>query len=529
MAAVAVVEGDPVSSIKTDLSRSLLIEEFVRNGEGHLSKDGVLLVKTGAYTGRAAKDKYIVRNEASEDIIDWGDVNQPLSEEKYSGLRQLVMQHMDQRVTYVQHLSVGADPAWVMPLMVRTCHAYQSLFAKTLFRPPVEKQDRLDGLDGFSVFCAPDVHADPERDGTRGKPFIVINYKVREVLIGGTRYSGEIKKSIFTVMNTLLPMRGVMTMHAAANVGERGDSAVIFGLSGTGKTTLSSDPQRRLVGDDEHGWSDEGIFNFEGGCYAKAIRLSPNAEPQIWDACHAFGTILENVDYDESVRAVDFDSDAITENTRAAYSLSRVPGSVESGRAASPSAIVMLACDAFGVLPPVARLSPEQAMYYFLSGYTAKVAGTETGVTEPTTTFSTCFGQPFMALRPTVYAELLADRIRMSKASCYLINTGWWKGPYGSGERMPIALSRAIVTAAVTGVLKDVPARPDPLFGFLVPEAIPGVSSSAGFGSIVQRDSWPDGDRYDEQSKRLARLFVQNFTKYSGSVADVARSSGPSM
>lgn len=529
MAVQAAAEGDSVSSVKTDLSRSLLIEEFVRNGEGHLSKDGALLVKTGTYTGRAAKDKYIVRNEASEANIDWGEVNQPLSEEHYVGLRRRVMQHMDERVTYVQHLSVGADPEWAMPLMVRTCHAYQSLFAKTLFRPPLDKKQRPVGLEGFSVFCAPDVHADPERDGTRGKPFIVINYKSREVIIGGTRYSGEIKKSVFTVMNTLLPKRGVMTMHAAANVGERGDSAVFFGLSGTGKTTLSSDPQRRLVGDDEHGWSDKGIFNFEGGCYAKAIRLSPRAEPQIWDACHAYGTILENVHYDESVRNVDFDSDAITENTRAAYPLSRVPGFVESGRAASPTAIVMLACDAFGVLPPVARLSPEQAMYYFLSGYTAKVAGTEAGVTEPTTTFSACFGQPFMALRPTVYAELLAEKIRMSKASCYLINTGWWKGPYGSGERMPIALSRAIVTAAVTGALKDVPARPDPLFGFLVPEAIPGLSSAAGLSSIVQRDSWPDTGRYDEQSKRLAGLFVQNFTKYSGSVADLARGSGPQM
>lgn len=518
-----------MSSVKTDLSRSLLIEEFVRNGEGHLSKDGALLVKTGTYTGRAAKDKYIVRNDASEEIIDWGDVNQPMSEERYESLHKLVMKHMNGRLTYVQNLSVGADPEHAMPLMVKTCHAYQSLFAKTLFRPALGANTASNGLQGFSLYCAPDVEANPDQHGTRGKPFIAINFKTREVLIGGTRYSGEIKKSIFTVMNTLLPMRGVMTMHAAANVGECGDSAIFFGLSGTGKTTLSSDPSRRLVGDDEHGWSENGIFNFEGGCYAKAIRLSPHAEPQIWDACHAYGTILENVDYDESVRTVNFDSDAITENTRAAYPLSRVPGFVSSGCATAPQAIVMLACDAFGVLPPVAQLTPEQAMYYFLSGYTAKVAGTEAGVTEPTTTFSACFGQPFMALRPTVYAGLLADKIRSAQSACYLINTGWWKGPYGSGERMPIALSRAIVTAAVSGALGQVPSKPDPLFGFMVPESIPGLSSNTGLRTIVQRDSWPDTGRYDEQSKKLAGLFVENFAKYAGTVADQARGSGPRM
>ncbi len=512
--------------VKTNLTRSQLIEEFVRNQEGELSADGALLVNTGSLTGRAAKDKYIVRNAASEEIVDWGPVNQEMSEDSFQRLRTKVKEQLEKDSCYVQELSVGADSEFSMPLVVKTSLAYQSLFACTMFRPAISSSGRL---QPFTVMCAPLAEANPETDGTRSRTFVAINFQSREVVIGGTQYSGEIKKSVFTVMNTLLPQLGVMTMHAAANVGANGDSAVFFGLSGTGKTTLSSDPERRLVGDDEHGWSDAGLFNFEGGCYAKAIRLSPTAEPQIWNACHSYGTIIENAVYDKRQRTVDFDSDAITENTRAAYSLDRIPHFVETGRAEAPQAVIMLACDAFGVLPPVARLSPEQAMYYFLSGYTAKVAGTEAGITEPTTTFSACFGQPFMTMKPTVYAELLAQRMKRSGSACYLVNTGWWKGPYGRGERMPIEISRAIVSAAVSGSLADVKTSTDPLFGFEVPQVIPGLSSVVPESGMDQRSGWSEPSAYDEQAQKLAGLFVENFTKYDGVAAANARSFGPRM
>jgi phosphoenolpyruvate carboxykinase (ATP) len=508
--------------IKRNLTRSQLVEEFVRNEEGQLSADGALIVRTGAYTGRAAKDKYIVKNDASADV-DWGDVNRPMDDEDFSRLKAKIIRYLESHVCYEQNLSVGADQEYAMPLVVRTSLASQSLFALTLFRPPLQRAQENPELAPFTIYAAPEVTADPERDGTRSEVFVTLNFRTREVLIGGTQYSGEIKKSVFTIMNTLLPRLGVMTMHAAANVGSDGDAAVFFGLSGTGKTTLSSDPERFLVGDDEHGWSDKGIFNFEGGCYAKAIRLSPKAEPQIWKACHSYATIIENVMFDPGTRAIDFDSDAITENTRAAYDLSRIPGSVPSGVAGAPRAVVMLACDAFGVLPPVAKLTPDQAMYYFLSGYTAKVAGTEAGVTEPTTTFSACFGQPFMTLKPTVYAELLARQISRTGSQCYLVNTGWWKGGYGQGERMPIALSRAIVAAAVDGRLAEVPCRMDPMFGFQVPEVIPGIEGVA----LDQRQGWSSGDAYDTQCKKLAGLFAANFGKHAGAIADRARGVGP--
>jgi phosphoenolpyruvate carboxykinase (ATP) len=509
--------------IKRNLTRSQLIEEALRNEEGLLSNDGALLVRTGTHTGRAAKDKFIVKNDASSDV-DWGDVNRPMEETDFQRLKGKILRYLETHTCYEQALSVGADPKYAMPLVVRTSLASQSLFARTLFRGPLKVPQDKPELAPFTIYAVPEVFADPEADGTRSDVFIALNFRTREVLIGGTQYAGEIKKSVFTIMNTLLPRLGIMTMHAAANVGVDGDSAIFFGLSGTGKTTLSSDPARCLVGDDEHGWSDEGIFNFEGGCYAKAIRLSAKAEPQIWQACHSYGTLIENVMFDLVTRSIDFDADTITENTRAAYALDRIPHSVASGTAGAPKAIVMLACDAFGVLPPVARLTPEQAMYYFLSGYTAKVAGTETGITEPTTTFSACFGQPFMTLKPTVYAELLARQISRNGSECYLVNTGWWKGPYGQGERMPIAVSRAIVSAAVDGSLASVPCRLDPTFGFRVPEVVPGLESTV----LDQRASWPDAARYDAQCTKLAGLFSANFSKHDGPVASRAREAGPS-
>lgn len=510
------------AKVLRNLTRSQLIEEFVKNHEGDLSKDGALLVRTGEFTGRAAKDKYIVRNSASESVVDWGEVNQSISPECFDGLKKKVLSCLKSKGSYVQDLSVGADPEFALPLEVHTTHAHQSLFAKSLFRPRLDVEANL---PPFSVFCAPEVVADPAVDGTRSSTFVVLNFETREVVIGGTKYSGEIKKSVFTIMNTILPQMGVMTMHAAANVGEQGDCAIFFGLSGTGKTTLSSDPNRRLVGDDEHGWSDRGVFNFEGGCYAKAIKLSKTAEPQIWQACHSYGTIIENVVYDEHTRLIDFDSAAITENTRAAYPLDCIPNSVQSGQASAPRAIIMLACDAYGVLPPVAKLNSQQAMYYFLSGYTAKVAGTEAGITEPTTTFSACFGQPFMTMKPTVYANLLAERIEKSGSECYLVNTGWWKGPFGVGERMPINISRAIVSAAIDGSLSKVESAVDPIFGFDVPVQIPGLEM-AGSG-LSQMQSWSSAAAYEDQSKKLAGLFSENFLRYSGSEADRARMSGP--
>lgn len=509
--------------IKANFSRSELIEEFIRNREGVLSEDGALLIRTGNCTGRSAKDKYIVRNAASDAFVDWGDVNRPLEEKSFENLKRKILAYFETQNCYEQILSVGADPDYALPLVVRTSLAAHSLFAKTLFRPPVETASKRSELAPFSIYSAPQVTADPATDGTRSGVFIAINFATREILIGGSHYAGEMKKSVFTVMNSILPQLGIMTMHAAANVGENGDSAIFFGLSGTGKTTLSSDPDRRLVGDDEHGWSDNGIFNFEGGCYAKAIKLSAQAEPQIWNACHSYGTLIENVIYDEKSRRIDFNSDAITENTRAAYALDRIPNFVSTGQAQSPNTIIMLACDAFGVLPPVAKLTPEQAMYYFLSGYTAKVAGTETGITEPTTTFSSCFGQPFMTHKPTVYAELLANRIRKTGSRCYLVNTGWWKGPYGEGERMPIALSRAIIAAAMNGELEKVERTVDPVFGFEVPSFVPGFRE---FG-VAQRSSWSSPGRYDEFAQRLAGLFVDNFSRFTGSIAEKARAVGP--
>lgn len=507
---------------KKNLTLSQLVEEFVRNEEGLLSQDGALMVRTGAHTGRAAKDKFIVKNEASADI-DWGEVNRPIDEADFGRLKAKVARYLEAHTCYEQTLSVGADPEYAMPLIVRTSRASHSLFARTLFRGPLTQPQDKPELAPFTIYAVPEVTATPDTDGTRSDVFIALNFRTREVLIGGTQYAGEIKKSVFTIMNTLLPRLGVMTMHAAANVAaDDSDSAVFFGLSGTGKTTLSSDPTRRLVGDDEHGWSDKGIFNFEGGCYAKAIRLSPKAEPQIWQACHAYGTILENVMFDPVTRSIDFDADTITENTRAAYALERIPHAVMSGVAKAPRAVIMLACDAFGVLPPVARLTADQAMYYFLSGYTAKVAGTETGVTEPTTTFSACFGQPFMTLKPTVYAELLARQIGRNMSDCYLVNTGWWKGGYGEGERMPIALSRAIIAAALDGRLASVPCRRDPVFGFSVPETLPGLEASV----LDQRSGWSDPARFDSQCAKLAHLFAANFARHSGPIAERARQAG---
>lgn len=511
--------------IHKNLTAIQLIEKSLRHHETHLSADGALVAISGKFTGRAAKDKYIVRDDSTEHLVDWGPVNQPINTKQFEQLKNKVLNVLESDESFSLDLSVGADPRYAMPLIVRTEHAYQALFAWTMFRDPLPSYTDHKLLQPFNIYAAPSAHADADEDGTNSETFIAINFATREVVIGGTKYCGEIKKSVFTVMNYYLPQMDIMTMHASANTGESERSAVFFGLSGTGKTTLSADASRHLIGDDEHGWSDNGVFNFEGGCYAKAIKLSPKAEPEIWAACHSFGTLLENVIMDENTRQIDFDSAKITENTRAAYKISCIPNHHPEGTGGQPNAIVMLACDAFGVLPPVAKLTPEQAMFYFLSGYTAKVAGTEAGVTEPQSTFSACFGAPFMALHPTRYAELLAERIKKYDVDCYLVNTGWWQGPYGVGERMPIYVSRRIVNAAISGELAQVEFETDPVFGFQIPKALEGIESA----HLKMRNTWQDKAAYDEQERKLAGMFLENFKKYADKVSEPVRTAGPNI
>lgn len=497
-----------------------LIELSLSAGHTKLSQDGALVRQTGTFTGRAAKDKFILKDELTTEGVEWGKVNQPIDRKTYQKLRERVLNFLKERETHVVDVSVGAHKAYSQNIKVHCEMPHQALFAKTMFR---EWQKEITEAP-IQVYAAPSVKAHPKDDGTNSEAFILMDLSNREIVIGGSGYSGEIKKSVFSAMNYLLPEKGVLPMHAAANVGQDGRGAIFFGLSGTGKTTLSSDSSRKLIGDDEHGWGDDGIFNFEGGCYAKAIRLSQKAEPEIWDACHSFGTLLENVVMEDSTRRVDFNSQAITENTRAAYALSKIPNFEPSGLGGHPSAVIMLACDAFGVLPPVAKLDYEQAMYFFLSGYTAKVAGTEAGVTEPTSTFSACFGEPFMTRSPLVYSKLLGEKLRKHNVPCFLINTGWWKGPFGVGERMPISLSRALVNAALSGELEKSQFRRDETFGFWIPNQLSGVESS----HLDMRSSWKDPKMYDTQARKLALMFIKNFeSRYEGKVDRSVKDAGP--
>jgi phosphoenolpyruvate carboxykinase (ATP) len=501
-----------------NLTPPALYEEATRRGEGLLAVDGPLVVATGKHTGRSANDKFVVRDEGSEAQVMWGDVNRPLLPEQFRQLKARVLAYLQGREVFVQEVSVGADPAYRLPVRVVTERAWHSLFARNMFLPPVEST-----TPPFTVLHAPGFKADPAVDGTRSPAFIVLDLSGRTVLIGGTEYAGEIKKSMFTVMNYLLPERQVMPMHCSANVGQGGDVAIFFGLSGTGKTTLSADPERSLVGDDEHGWSERGVFNLEGGCYAKVIRLSKEAEPEIYETTRRFGTVLENVVIDAATRRLDLDDDRLTENTRASYTLDQIPNTVESGQAGIPKNIVFLTCDAFGVLPPISRLTPEQAMYHFLSGYTAKVAGTEMGVTEPKATFSTCFGAPFMPRHPGVYARLLGERMAHAGARAWLVNTGWSGGGYGVGKRLKISFTRAMVRAALSGVLDDVPTVTDPIFGVGIPKAVPDVPEDV----LTPRRTWADGAAYDAQAKKLAKMFSDNFQKYADGVSPEVRAAGP--
>ena len=503
-----------------NLNTPELYEEIARRNEGFLSNHGVILVDTGEHTGRSAKDKAIVREPGSADKVFWGDVNKDFPLDKFNALKERMMAHATGRDLFVQDTFVGADHKYRLPVRVINELAWHSLFARTMF---ISNEENDSHKPEFTIINFPSFQADPQRDGTRSPTFILMDFNQRLVLIGGTSYAGETKKSAFTIMNYLLPQRNVMSMHCSANIGSDGDVAIFFGLSGTGKTTLSADPERRLIGDDEHGWSDDGVFNFEGGCYAKVIKLSAEAEPDIYATTKMFGTILENVVYDPTTRLIDLDDPRKTENTRASYPLTSINNIVPEGRAGHPRNIIMLTADAFGVLPPVARLSPEQAMYHFLSGYTAKVAGTEKGIKEPEATFSTCFGAPFMVLHPGVYADLLGKQMARHNAACWLVNTGWSGGPYGVGHRMKISYTRAMIRAILNGSLAQTETTPDPIFGVNVPVSCPDVPQEV----LQPRNTWQDKEAYDRQARDLARRFNENFKKYEAGVSEAVRAVAP--
>lgn len=508
--------------VHRNLSAPALVEHSVARGEGILAASGALVTRTGERTGRSPKDRFIVSSDPSKEKIDWGQVNQPVEPAVFDALFDKVRGHLEGRELFVVDGIVGADPDHQIRLRVVAELAWHALFAKQLFRRPTAEE--LEGFEpDFLVVSAPNFAAVPERDGTNSEAFIGLDLDRRQVLICGTHYAGEMKKSLFAAGNYLLPEQDVLTMHCSANVGEDGDVALYFGLSGTGKTTLSADPRRRLIGDDEHGWSDNGVFNFEGGCYAKCINLSQKNEPQIWSAIR-FGSVVENVVVDEEDRSVDYDDASITENTRAAYPLDFIPGFVPEGRAGHAQTIVFLTADAFGVLPPISILSPEAAMYHFLSGFTAKLAGTEAGLgDEPVATFSACFGSPFLPLKPSAYAYLLRERIEKHSAQVFLVNTGWTGGPYGVGERMALPLTRAMVDAAVTGKLRGVATKTHPIFNLEVPVSCPGVPDEV----LDPQSTWADPAAYDEKARELAQMFVENFERFAPHVRDSVLKAGP--
>ncbi|RMF84819.1 MAG: phosphoenolpyruvate carboxykinase (ATP) [Planctomycetota bacterium] len=503
-----------------NLRAATLVEHAVRRGEGVLSDRGALVVRTAPRTGRSPKDRFFVREPQSEPHIHWGKVNVPIEADVFDRLQAKVFAYLADKDVYVQDLYAGADPRNRLNVRIINELAWQNLFVRQLFVRP-EGDATEDHRPDFTVIAAPNCTADPQADGTNSDAFIIINFARKMVLIGGTHYAGEIKKSIFTIMNYLMPLKGVMSMHCSANRGAAGDTALFFGLSGTGKTTLSADPSRGLIGDDEHGWSDDGIFNYEGGCYAKVINLSAEFEPQIYNAIR-FGAVLENVVLDDASRTPRYEDGSITENTRGAYPLDHISNAVQPSVGGHPANIVFLTCDAFGVLPPIARLTPQQAMYHFLAGYTAKVAGTEAGVTEPQATFSTCFGAPFMALDPSVYAELLGKKIAQHNTRVWLANTGWSGGPYGVGQRMKLPYTRAMVRAAIEGKLDDVAYRPHSVFGVEVPTSCPDVPGDV----LDPRTTWRDPAAYDAKAAELAKLFATNFEQF-GTASDEIRAAGP--
>ncbi len=514
---------DTEAKIHWNLTTAPLVEFAVARGEGQLAKHGPLVVKTGKHTGRSAKDRFVVRNSVSEGAVWWGKSNLPMEQDAFARLYADFLDHLRSRdALFVADLYGGSQPEHRVKVRVINELAWHNLFIRTMLVRP-EDAELVGFTPEYTVIDLPSFRADPARHGCRSETIIAIDLEKKLILIGGTAYAGEMKKSVFGLLNFLLPVKGIMPMHCSANIGPAGDTAIFFGLSGTGKTTLSADPSRTLIGDDEHGWSDTAVFNFEGGCYAKMIRLSAEAEPEIFATTRRFGTVLENVVMDPVTRELDLDDATLAENSRGAYPIDYIPNCSDENMGPVPKNVVMLTADAFGVLPPIARLTPDQAMYHFLSGYTAKVAGTEIGVTEPEATFSTCFGAPFMPRHPSVYGNLHKERIARGGVDCWLVNTGWTGGKYGTGKRMPIKETRALLNAALDGSLKNVEFRKDPYFGFDVPVAVPGVDSSI----LDPRSTWADKDDYDRTAARLVDLFVENFSEFAEHVDEGVRQSGP--
>ncbi|MDF2038995.1 phosphoenolpyruvate carboxykinase (ATP) [Cytobacillus oceanisediminis] len=510
------------SNIQVQLSVPQLVEKVLNRNEGSLTSTGAVRATTGKYTGRSPKDKYIVEEASNKDKMDWGSVNQPISEEAFSNLYNKVINYLKEKEeVFVFKGFAGADKKHRMPIQVINEYAWHNLFAHQLFIRPAE-DELLDHQPEFTVISAPNFKADPAVDGTKSETFIIISFERRTVLIGGTEYAGEMKKSIFSVMNYMLPENGILPMHCSANVGREGDVALFFGLSGTGKTTLSADPNRKLIGDDEHGWSANGVFNIEGGCYAKCINLSREKEPQIFDAIR-FGAVLENVVVNSETRVADYDDSTLTENTRAAYQLQAIDNIVDPSIAGHPNTIVFLTADAFGVLPPISKLSKEQAMYHFLSGYTSKLAGTERGITSPQATFSTCFGSPFLPLPANRYAEMLGEKIDEHNAKVFLVNTGWTGGEYGVGERMKLAYTRAMVEAALEGELNNVETVKDEIFGLEIPQHVTGVPDEV----LQPNKTWADQAAYEAKAKELAAKFRENFKKFTSASSEIEEKGGP--
>jgi phosphoenolpyruvate carboxykinase (ATP) len=513
----------PKGSVHWNLEAPDLIQNAVRRGEGQIAHMGPFVAVTKPHTGRSPNDKFVVKEPSTEKDVDWGKVNQPISEAHFEALLADVRGYLNaEKELFVQDLYCGADAAYRLSCRYVTPNAWHANFVRNMFiRPDIAELARF--APNFSILHAPEFQADPAKHGTRTGTFIVLNLAKRTILIGGTRYAGELKKAMFTVMNYLLPKQGVLSMHCSANIGTDGDTALFFGLSGTGKTTLSADPERGLIGDDEHGWSEHGVFNFEGGCYAKVINLSKENEPDIYATTEMFGTILENVVLEPGTRKVEFADQSITENTRASYPLHYIRNHVPSGRGNHPQHVVFLTADAFGVLPPVAKLTPEQAMYYFLSGYTAKLAGTERGVTEPQATFSACFGAVFLVWHPTKYAEMLGELLKKHKSQVWLVNTGWSGGPYGVGSRMKLPYTRAMVRAALSGELEKEDTVTDPIFGLHMPVHVEGVPNAV----LNPRNTWKDSAAYDAQAKKLAGMFQENIKKFGAAVSDAILKAGP--
>jgi phosphoenolpyruvate carboxykinase (ATP) len=509
-------------TVLANLPVAELYERAIREGEGTLAAEGPLVVRTGLHTGRSPKDKFVVREPWSQDKVWWGEVNHEISEEHYDRLRARLVEYVADRQLYAQDMYIGAHPSHRRSLRVYTETAWASIFARNLFRRP-PREDLPSFVPNFTIINVPSFQADPATEGTRTGTAILLHLQRMEIIIVGTMYAGEIKKSAFTVMNYLMPDEGVLPMHSSINVGEKGDACIFFGLSGTGKTTLSADPLRSLIGDDEHGWGDGYTFNFEGGCYAKTIRLSSMYEPDIFATTKRFGTILENTDMFPETRELDLDSERFTENTRAAYPLHFIGNADPTGVAPGPKHVVFLTADAFGVLPPISRLTREQAAYHFISGYTAKLAGTEVGVKEPSATFSAGFGAPFLPRHPGEYAHMLMDRLDQFDVPVWLVNTGWTGGPYGVGHRMNIAHTRNMVRAAINDELEGVETVVDPIFRVAVPVRVPGVPDEI----LVPRNTWPDRDAYDEAARRIAAMFHDNFAKYADGVSEGVRTAGP--